>query len=180
MNHNDHLHLLQAGVFSGGTWADLGSGHGAFTLALAELIGPSGQIHSVDRDLNALQEQEREMRQRYPQVSIHIIQGDFTSKLELPALDGVVMANSLHFHRHKEPILKQVIEYLKPGAHFILVEYNAERGNPWVPHPITYTQWETLAGQVGLIDTKLLARVPSSFLGEIYSALSLKPSFEAV
>jgi precorrin-6B methylase 2 len=44
--------MLQAG----GTWADLGSGGGAFTLALADLIGPQGVIYSMDRDRYALQE----------------------------------------------------------------------------------------------------------------------------
>jgi precorrin-6B methylase 2 len=39
---------------------------GAFTLALAELIGPSGQIHSVDRDRRALEQQERAMRGCFP------------------------------------------------------------------------------------------------------------------
>jgi hypothetical protein len=28
----------------GGVWADLGSGEGAFTLALADLLGPGGRI----------------------------------------------------------------------------------------------------------------------------------------
>jgi ubiquinone/menaquinone biosynthesis C-methylase UbiE len=49
MNHADHVALLRAGVPGpGGVWADLGSGAGAFTLALADLIGPTGQIYSVD------------------------------------------------------------------------------------------------------------------------------------
>jgi ubiquinone/menaquinone biosynthesis C-methylase UbiE len=175
MDHNDHLHLLQEGVLSGETWADLGSGRGAFTLALAELIGPSGLIYSIDRNLGSLRAQESEMSRRYPLVSVHFMQADFTSRIGLQALDGVVMANSLHFHRHKEPILKKVIDTLKPGGRFILVEYNTDKGNAWVPHPIAYPQWEILSGRVGLVETRLLARVPSSFLREIYSALSINP-----
>ena len=41
----------------GGTWADFGSGTGAFTLALADLIGPQGSIYSVDKDRGSLREQ---------------------------------------------------------------------------------------------------------------------------
>jgi len=180
MNHSDHIHLLREGVLSGGTWADLGSGRGAFTLALAELVGASGQICSIDRDMRALIAQEAELKRRYPHVSVRFIQADFTTRIDLPALDGVVMANSLHFHRHKEPILKNVIDTLKPGGRFILVEYNTNRGNAWVPHPIAYPQWETLASRAGLVGTRMLARVPSSFLREIYSALSTKPRIEEV
>ena len=42
MTHEDHVSLLRGGVPGpGGVWADLGSGAGAFTLALADLIGPN-------------------------------------------------------------------------------------------------------------------------------------------
>src|SRR5690554_4106120 len=41
MNHQDHVNLLRPGVpATGGVWADFGAGTGAFTLALAELLGP--------------------------------------------------------------------------------------------------------------------------------------------
>lgn len=39
MDHTDHTNLLRGGIDgSSGTWADLGAGAGAFTLALAELL----------------------------------------------------------------------------------------------------------------------------------------------
>jgi ubiquinone/menaquinone biosynthesis C-methylase UbiE len=174
MNHNDHVYLLQKGVSAqGGTWADLGSGVGAFTLALADLIGPTGQIYSVDKDKGALREQERAMRAHFPGVTAHYINGDFTRRIELPPLDGVVMANSLHYVRHKDPVLQLVRSYLRPGGHLILVEYNADRGNMWVPYPLSYGTWEALARQNGFAGTQLLARVPSRFFGEIYAALSV-------
>ena len=45
MNHQDHVNLLRGGVLSTGViWADLGSGTGAFTLALADLLGGTGEI----------------------------------------------------------------------------------------------------------------------------------------
>jgi hypothetical protein len=86
------------------------------------------------------------------------------------------MANSLHFVRHKEPLVKRLKTYLRPGGHLILVEYNADRGNPWVPHPISYPHWEKLAYCSGFTSTRLLSTIPSRFLREIYSALSLAPS----
>jgi precorrin-6B methylase 2 len=72
MNHADHVALIRDGVQRpGSVWADLGSGTGAFTLALAELIGPAGEIYSVDTDRNALREQERAMRARLPALTVH-------------------------------------------------------------------------------------------------------------
>ncbi len=175
MNHKDHVNLLQKGVpGQGGTWADLGSGTGAFTLALADLLGPTGQIYSIDKDQRALKEQERAMHASFPAITVHYITADFTHQLALPPLDGIIMANSLHFVRHKDPVLQLIRSYLRPGGRFILVEYNTDRGNMWVPYPLSYGTWETLARQNGFIQTRLLATVPSRFFGEIYSALSLQ------
>lgn len=175
MNHSDHVNLLRDGIpAQGGVWADLGSGSGAFTLALADLIGPAGEIYSVDRDNSALREQERAMRARFPQATVHYRQADFTQRLDLPALDGIVIANALHFHRDKDPILKLLHSYLKPGGHFILIEYNADQGNTWVPYPLSYETWKTLSIKNGFSDTRLLASVPSRFLREIYAAQSKK------
>ncbi len=176
MQHDDHVRLLQPGVVArGGVWADLGSGSGAFTLALADLLGPTGTITSIDKDRGALHEQERIMHARFPDVALHYLVADFTRPLDLPPLDGIVMANSLHFVREKAPVLALVHSYLKPGGRLLLVEYNADRGNLWVPYPLAYPTWEQVAARAGFRETRLLARVPSRFLGEIYSAASLKP-----
>jgi ubiquinone/menaquinone biosynthesis C-methylase UbiE len=173
MEHADHVRLLRDGVLGGGMlWADLGAGEGAFTLALADLLGPGGEIYAVDRDRGALVRLESQMRLRFPATRHHALVGDFTRSLTLPPLDGVVMANSLHFSREKEPVLRLVRAYLKPGGRLVMVEYNADRGNPWVPHPLSYATWETVAAHAGFAHTRLLATVPSRFLREIYSALS--------
>ena len=112
------------------------------------------------------------MRANFPATTADYIAGDFTHQLDLPPLDGIIMANSLHYVRHKNPVLQLIHSYLQPGGRLILVEYNTDRGNMWVPFPLSYETWEGLAGQNGFAHTQLLARVPSRFFGEIYSALS--------
>ncbi len=178
MDHQDHVELLRKGIPGpGGVWADLGSGTGAFTLALADLIGLEGEIYSIDKDRRSLEEQRSRMSHRFPDRApekTHYLQADFTHPLDLPPLDGIVMANSLHFQRKKEPVLVQIREYLKANGRFILVEYNVDRGNPWVPYPLSYPTWEALAQKCGFSGTTLLRTRSSSFLREIYSALSLK------
>lgn len=179
MDHQDHVNLLRAGVPGpGGLWADMGSGTGAFTLALAELLGPEGEIYSVDTDAAALRRQERSMRARFPEVTVHYRVADFCEPLVLPLLDGVIMANSLHFQRDKDHVVGLVQSYLRPGGRLILVEYDTDRGNPWVPYPLSYQTWQEVARRNGLADTTRLARRPSRFLGYIYSALSRMPTNE--
>ena len=173
MEHADHVNLLREGLPTpGGVWADLGSGTGAFTLALADLIGPTGEIYSVDKDGGALREQERLFRVRFPGQTVHYLTADFTQPLSLPPLDGVVMANALHFHRDKPNLVRQIRRYLKPGGRMVLVEYNVDSGNWAVPHPLSYARWEALARECGFTHTRLLMTRPSRFLKEFYSAVS--------
>lgn len=187
VNHTDHVNLIRDGLLpspprapdpgsSLPTWADLGAGHGAFTLALVDILPSGSVIYSIDRETAVLREQAQTMRAQFPQANVHYLPADFTHPLNLPPLDGVLMANSLHFHRHKEPILAQIHSLLKPGGRLILVEYDTDRGNIWVPHPLSYATWESLAGRAGFVDTHLLATQPSRFLGRMFSAVSKTPS----
>jgi ubiquinone/menaquinone biosynthesis C-methylase UbiE len=175
MDHADHVALLSGGapVFQG-VWADLGAGSGAFTRALAELMGTQGQIIAIDQDKSALNTNAAQTRAHFPDVQVEYRAANFTQPLDLPLLDGVVMANSLHFQRRKEPVIEAVRDWLKPGGRLILVEYNVDHGNPWVPHPLSYPTWAKLAAHCGLVETRLLMTHPSRFLKEIYSAVSLK------
>jgi SAM-dependent methyltransferase len=173
MNHDDHVALLRSGIATiGGRWADFGSGTGAFTLALADLIGPTGVITSIDQDRSALAQQERSMLARFPNAIVHYRVADFAHPIDLPALDGIVMANSLHFQRRPEPIVQLLKGYLRPQGRFIIVEYNVEQGNSAVPYPVSFRMWDELAHKCGFTHTRLLMTRPSRFLQEIYSAVS--------
>src|SRR5687767_11758231 len=107
MDHTDHVNLLKPAFVEArssrprGSWADLGAGSGAFTLALRELIGASAHIHAVDRDRARLRELERAYQARFGDTNnLYIHVTDFTRALDLPPLDGIVMANSLHFYKN--------------------------------------------------------------------------------
>jgi ubiquinone/menaquinone biosynthesis C-methylase UbiE len=175
MQHRDHVNLLRGAVPEpGGTWADLGSGRGAFTLALADLLGPSGEIYSVDQDQGALREQGRAMHAQFPLTTVHYFTADFTRPLDLPPLSGIVMANALHFVEplHRLQVVALIKRYLGAGGRLVVVEYNVDIGNMWVPYPFTYPQWALLARQAGFAHTQMLATAPSRFLNGFYSAQS--------
>src|SRR6266576_1381815 len=162
LNHADHVALIKDGVADrGGRWADLGAGEGAFTLALADVLGPQAHIVAVDKDARALRPLDGQFETRV---------ADFTKGLDLHNLDGALMANSLHFVRDKEPVLKAVRGALRPGATLIIVEYGTDRGNAWVPYPFSYGRWEVMAARAGFTGTRLLRTVPSRWLGSMYSA----------
>jgi ubiquinone/menaquinone biosynthesis C-methylase UbiE len=182
VDHADHVRLLRDGVRDAnerkaagvtGVWADLGAGEGAFTLALAELLGADSTIHAIDQDAAALEvlatryaRLERRLG-RAPGLETRV--ADFTKDLGLFELDGIVMANSLHFMKDKGPVLKRVRGMLKTGAPLLLVEYDADRGNPWVPYPISFETWRALAAANGFSEPRLLDSEPSRFMSRIYS-----------
>ncbi|MCZ2110845.1 MAG: class I SAM-dependent methyltransferase [Dehalococcoidia bacterium] len=175
MDHADHVNLLRDGIAGpGGTWADLGAGRGAFTLALADLLGPGAVIYAVDRDAAALRANGDAMRLRFPEVTVHYHATDFTQPLDLPPLDGIVMANALHFHPEslQAGIVRALRSALRREGCILLAEYNLSRGNVAVPHPVPFARWEELARDAGFARTRLLARRSSRFLHEIYSAVS--------
>lgn len=173
MNHSDLVELIRDGVAGrGGRWADLGAGEGAFTLALAELLGSGAHITAVDKDARTLRNIPSAMGKRFPGVALAVKAADFTKPIELKDLDGVLMANSLHFVRDKMPVLESVRRMLRAGGRLVIVEYGADTGNPWVPYPFTYERWVPQAEHAGFAKTRLLRTVPSRWLGSMYSAVS--------
>jgi ubiquinone/menaquinone biosynthesis C-methylase UbiE len=191
MDHADHVRLLQPAFGAAneiGVWADLGAGEGAFTLALADLLPPESIIHAIDRDRNALEKLGRRFRQRLVErglpplqegdaeelPELRTLQADFTRDLNLRELDGIVMANSLHFVKDKAPVLARVRDMLKPGGRLLLVEYDTDSGNTWVPYPLSFDTWRDVAQANGFAEPRLLGTHPSRFLRRIYSALAVK------
>jgi len=176
MDHTDHVNLLRpANVPEGGTWADFGAGSGAFTLALRELVGPHAEIYAVDKDSRSFRDLEKSHREKFTtSQNLHTVRADFTGALSLPPLDGIVMANSLHFFKDKEKVLRHVRSFLKLSGVLLLVEYNVDLGNPWVPHPLSFETYRTLALRAGFTEPELLGKAPSRFLREFYSALTYK------
>lgn len=172
MDHTDHVNLLRpADLSTGGAWADFGAGPGAFTLALRELVGPHANIYAVDKDARGLRELEKAHREKFTtSQNVHPVRADFTGPLSLPPLDGIVMANSLHFFRDKLKVLRHVRSFLKVSGVLLLVEYNVDSGNPWVPYPLSFETFRTLAPQVRFREPQLLATHPSRFLKGFYAA----------
>jgi ubiquinone/menaquinone biosynthesis C-methylase UbiE len=176
MDHEDHVNLLRpADLPKGGIWADFGAGSGAFTLALSELVGSKAEIYAIDKDRSGFGKLEQSHRARFgTSQNIHPVQADFTGVLHLPPLDGILMANSLHFFKQKEKVLRHVRSFLKLNGILLLVEYNVDSGNLWVPYPLSFETYQELAPRAGFSAPRLLAKAPSRFLREFYSAVAYR------
>ena len=150
----------------GGTWADIGAGEGTFTRALVQILGPEGRVYAVDRDANALASLADER-------NVTTIVADFTKPFDLPDLvDGMLIANALHFVRDPATVLKQLASRLKPGGRIAFVEYDRRGPNPWVPYPISMNALPAIASAAGLSAPTVVAKRPSAYSGELYVAFA--------
>src|SRR5918996_3363276 len=149
VNTNDAVALLRGAIpRSRGIWADIGAGDGTFTRALAELLGPTSSLYAVDRDADAVAALTRWAASDAPNVTV--VRADFTRPLTLPGLepstlDGMLLANALHFVRDPDAVLARLVTHLRPGGRVVLIEYDRRRASPWVPYPIPSSSLPSLA-----------------------------------
>jgi ubiquinone/menaquinone biosynthesis C-methylase UbiE len=115
------------------TWADLGCGDGTFTLALADVLAPRSVIHAIDRNSAAL---KRIPSSRH-NVRIHVHVGDFTEPWPFGSVDGILMANSLHYVANQEAFVRAFESRMTSPRRILIVEYDTNQANAWVPHPVS-------------------------------------------
>ncbi len=149
-------------------WADLGCGTGLFTYALANLLGKGSTIYAWDKaniPLSTLP---------IPH-DIHIKHGqlDFVEdELPVSALDGILMANSLHYVSEKPAFIKKISAHLQGRGVFLVIEYEATRANQWVPYPVPFNALTKLFQQAGFsFAVKLNERRSLYGAGHMYAAL---------
>jgi len=149
-------------------WADLGCGKGIFTAALAGLLHEGSCIYAVDQDSDDLHFVPAQLHD----VKIEKIPADFTTAVSVPLLDGILMANSLHYVRDRNNFGLQLRSMLKPKGRLLIVEYDTDTANRWVPFPLSFSTLQQWAAAIGFAKTTRLGERASIYQrAKIYSAL---------
>ena len=148
------------------SWCDLGCGSGTFTIALAQSLASGSTIYAVDHDPKALARVPNE----HHGIMIRKILEDLRSPgLRLASVDGILMANFLHFIQDQQLFLRK----LRSVTHcFLIVEYERSKPSPWVPYPIGFERLCELFAESGVERVEKLAMRRSRFGGTMYSALA--------
>ena len=162
-------------------WADLGAGHGTFTAALAMLLGQGARVHAIDRDVAAYAALLA-LAGRRPSGTVIVPQlADFADPrawdaLALRDLDGVLLANALHFvpASQQPAVLARVAGALRPGGALVLVEYEGRAPSPWVPHPVSQARLQAIV-PAGWARPRTVGARGSMFGGSIYAVAVERP-----
>lgn len=149
-------------------WADLGCGSGLFTLALSHFLPVDSVVYAIDRRTSVRQQKTADG------VSIVPFELDFVKDaLNLGELDGIIMANSLHYVEDKPGLIQKLEQELRPGLPFVLVEYDTDVSLPvWVPYPVSFNSLQNLFYASGYVRVEKISDRPSAFgRSRMYSAL---------
>jgi ubiquinone/menaquinone biosynthesis C-methylase UbiE len=158
----DGLHKMKPEI-----WADLGCGSGLFTRAIASLLPEDSMVYGIDKSISLTS------RSIVKNVNIHFLHADFEKEeLDLKKLDGILMANSLHYIKDKTNLLLKLKEYLKKSGRFLVIEYDTTHANPWVPYPVNFEQLKDLFSEAGFSSIKKIGKRRSSYGNKnMYSCL---------
>jgi SAM-dependent methyltransferase len=176
MKTSEAMALIERAVRGrNGTWADLGAGDGTFTRALVELLSAGSRIYAVDQDASAV---DALSRLSVPAAAhVTAVRADITRPFALPdlgdsLLDGILLANALHFVRDADLVLRRLVTTLRPGGRVVFVEYDQRAASRWVPYPIARSRLPDLAAAVGLSRPEVIATRTSRYSGILYAAMA--------
>lgn len=138
-----------AGVVSGDTGVDFGSGTGFFALPMAELVGSQGKVYAVDNS----EEMMEHLRAKNPPANVILVNRDVRrTGLNSRIANFCLLAFILHEVKKPDILLAEAFRLLKPGGRLVVVEWKAELDSPGPPRNkrISKAQLEDLFNRVGV------------------------------
>ncbi len=150
-------------------WADLGCGTGFFTGVLSSFLAAGSTIYAIDSnaaDLKKVKAADGIILKKQAQNFV-------TGEWPFEKIDGIMMANSLHYVTDKNEFIKKLKNHLGANGYVLIVEYAMSTPNAWVPYPITFPDLEMLLTDAGFTNVEKINQMPSAFgRASIYAAVA--------
>lgn len=129
--------IKQFDLKEGSTVADLGSGSGFYSFAVARVVGPSGKVYSIDAQKELLIKLSAEASHRGIN-NIETIWGDLEktggTKLGDNSMDEAIISNILFQIENKKGFAEEVYRIIKQGGKILVIDWTDSFRNMG-PHP---------------------------------------------
>jgi ubiquinone/menaquinone biosynthesis C-methylase UbiE len=119
---HDPEKILGKYIKEGDTAVDIGCGMGFFSIGMAKLVGEKGRVISVDLQEKMLERVHFRAEQKglLSRITLHKCSSDKLGVNE--QADFALGFWMVHEVPNKDSFFNEVVAFLKPGAHFLLVE----------------------------------------------------------
>jgi len=151
-----------AGIKTGDTCIDLGSGTGTFAIPMAEAVGRSGRVYAVDNSERML----GMIIAKNPPPQLITIEADVA---QIGLGDGIadvcLLAFILHEVQEQDKLIAEAYRLMKPGGRVIILEWRTEADIPMPPkhRRISRDKIEEMFRQVNLALTDYIERTASHY-----------------
>jgi ubiquinone/menaquinone biosynthesis C-methylase UbiE len=134
---------IEAGI----TFLDVACGAGAYTLALADPIGPDGRLFAVDLWQEGIEKLTTEAHARKVHtLEAHVADVSRRMPLASDTVDLCLMATVLHDlieDQTDQGTLEEVARVIRPGGRLAVIEFNKIDGPPGPPRAVRLSPEET-------------------------------------
>ena len=173
MNFTDGVRLISHPAITHDApahWADMGCGTGFFTNVLSSLLARGSTVYAIDADAGAVKKVKVNEG-----IHLQTFALDFVKQpLPFATVDGILMANALHYVKDKNSFMQKLRQHLAPKGILLFAEYDTNAANPWVPYPIPFTALQQLCLQHGFTSAEKINSMPSAFgRSNLYGAMAM-------
>jgi ubiquinone/menaquinone biosynthesis C-methylase UbiE len=121
--HPTHKVLREVDIIKPGAHVlDYGCGPGNYTIAAAELVGPSGKVYAVDIHAHAISEVQNKADIKGLR-NVQTILTDCNTKLPDSSVDIVLLFYVLHDFKNPDAIIKELNRVLKPRGVLLVIDH---------------------------------------------------------
>jgi len=117
-------------IKSGSVVADVGCGSGYFTFHFAGRVGAMGKVYAEDLDAEVLRKIQARANEEHL-TQIETIQGKPDNPdLPVEQLDAILVMNAYHEMKDFNQMLSGMYRALKPGGKLVIIDHEADPGEP--------------------------------------------------